>query len=466
VTHDLAQTPGDNAIRNPQLAIRNSRVLVLAEACNPDWTSVPLEGWSHYRAIARLCDAHLVTQVRNREAILKQGLNEGKDFTAIDTESVAGPMEKLGNLLRGGKGRGWTTKMALMRFRQGAFEKKAWETFEGSIAKCEMRNAKSQNSESDFAIRNSQFEIIHQLTPLSPTIPPKIASWCKRAGVPFVWGPINGGLAWPPGYAKELAQEREFLAKLRGLHRFLPGYHAARRDASAILIGSRATWDQMPERYRDKCFYLPENAIDPARFTARRERTAQRPIRCVFLGRLVPYKGAMMLLRAIAPLLKHGDVTLDIVGDGPQRAELEAFSRELPGVTFHGNVDHARVQHVLAQSDLLTFPSIREFGGAVACEAMAVGCVPVVPAYGGLGEIVTHETGFLLPMAGPDELVASLRELIARLVANPHEIDERSPRAIARAREVFTWDAKAEQVKRVYAWLLGKGEKPATDLMV
>lgn len=422
------------------------KVLILAEACNPEWTSVPLEGWSHYRAIAARCDAHLVTQVRNREALLKHGLVEGRDFTAIDTEHVAGPMEKLGNLLRGGKGKGWTTKMALMRFRQGAFEKQAWARFKPEIGK-------------------RKWEVVHQLTPLSPTIPPKIASWCKRAGVPFVWGPINGGLPWPPGYAKELAQEREFLAKLRGLHRFLPGYHAARRDASAILIGSRATWDQMPERYRDRCFYLPENAIDPHRFTARRERTAERPIRCVFLGRLVPYKGALMLLRAVAPMLKQGDVTLEVMGDGPQRAALEAFARDLPGITFHGNVPHDRVQHVLAQSDVLTFPSIREFGGAVACEAMAVGCVPVVPAYGGLGEIVTPETGFLLPMAGPEELVASLRKLITRLVANPREIDDRSPRAIARAREVFTWDAKAEQVMRVYAWLLEKSEKPATELM-
>ena len=52
------------------------RALLIAEAANPEFTSVPLVGWSHARAIAETCDALLVTQVRNREAILRTGLRE------------------------------------------------------------------------------------------------------------------------------------------------------------------------------------------------------------------------------------------------------------------------------------------------------------------------------------------------------------------------------------------------------
>ncbi|MBM3963031.1 MAG: glycosyltransferase family 1 protein, partial [Planctomycetes bacterium] len=50
------------------------RVLLLAEEANPEWFSVPLEGWSHGQAIARRVDVHVITQVRNREAFERAGV--------------------------------------------------------------------------------------------------------------------------------------------------------------------------------------------------------------------------------------------------------------------------------------------------------------------------------------------------------------------------------------------------------
>ena len=65
------------------------RILLIAEASNPEWVSVPLEGWSHSRAIMSRpgVEAHLVTQVRNEAAIRRAGLSDSQ-FTAIDSEKV------------------------------------------------------------------------------------------------------------------------------------------------------------------------------------------------------------------------------------------------------------------------------------------------------------------------------------------------------------------------------------------
>jgi glycosyltransferase involved in cell wall biosynthesis len=422
---------------------RRLRVLLIAEACNPEWTSVPLEGWSHARAIARLCDAHLVTQVRNREAILRTRLLEGREFTAIDSEALTRPAYRLAEILRGGSGRGWTTVMAMSALTYRYFEHLLWKQF-GS------------------RIRAGEFDVVHRLTPLSPTVASPIAGNCRRAGVPFVLGPLNGGVPWPKGFDDVRRGEREWLSYVRGAYKLLPGYRATRRNAAAILVGSRDTWQQMPARYHDKCVYVPENAVDPTRFTRRRTRQAARPLRAVFVGRLVPYKGADMLLEAAAPLVRSGALTLEILGDGPQMPELKRIvEREgiAHGVCLAGWVPHTQLQDRLLEADIFAFPSIREFGGAVVLEAMAVGLVPIVVNYGGPGELVTPDTGYLVELGSRAEIVERFRWVLEELSADPSKVEDRSPLCVRCVREQFTWDAKARQVVGVYEKLSGENSR-------
>jgi len=414
------------------------RVLLVAEGCNPDWVSVPLEGWSHAEAISRIADIHLVTQIRNREAILRAGLVEGEQFTSIDSEPISRPMYKIANLLRGGSGKGWTTVTALMSLAYPYFEWLIWRKFGA-------------------AIRARQYDVVHRLTPLSPTTPSLLAGKCRRVGVPFIAGPLNGGVPWPKGFDAARREEREWLSYIRGIYQLLPGIRATRRNASALLIGSNDTWDQTPLKYHSKCVYIPENAIDPARFRTQRTRSVERPLKVVFVGRLVPYKGADMLLEAAAPLIRSGDVHVTIIGDGPQMPELRSLvGREnlTEYVHFAGWVKHGEIQTILANMDVFGFPSIREFGGAVVLEAMAVGVVPIIVNYGGPAELVTPDTGFTVAMGTRPQIVDQFRAILTQLLTSPTTIDSMSVRAIEHVHRNFTWDAKAAAVLEVYKWLM------------
>jgi glycosyltransferase involved in cell wall biosynthesis len=427
----------------PAPVARRPRVLLIVEGCNPEMISVPLVGYNQAREIAKLTDAHVVTHTRNREALTKAGWREGEQFTCIDTEKVARFAWWLGETIAG-RGKGWTLLAALYTPTYYYFEHLVWKQFGKRI-------------------RAGEFDVVHRLVPLSPVVPSTIAAKCRRAGVPFVVGPLNGGVPWPREFDAARRKEKEWLSYVRGAHRLIPGYRSMRANASAILIASRDTWGQMPARHHGRCFYLPENAIDPARFSLRRTHTARRPIRVVFLGRLVPYKGPDMLIEAAAPLVRSGDLVLDIIGDGPMMDELKelvARTETGDGIHLRGWVEHSKVQEQLARADVFAFPSVREFGGAVALEAMAVGVVPVVLDYGGPAELVTGRTGFLVPMGTREQIVERFRAVLADLAANPHKIEERSVAAIRRARLQFTWEEKARRTLEIYRWVMDPSGVP------
>lgn len=410
------------------------RVLVIAEAANPEWVSVPLVGWSLARALSEVGDVHIVTQIRNREAFLRAGLAEGQDFTAIDSEAVAAPMFRLAQRLRMGKGVGWTTLSAISSLTYGWFERLVWRRFGP-------------------AIRAGEYDIVHRVTPLTPTANSSLAARCRRAGVPFVLGPLNGGVAWPKGFDAERRREKEWLSYVRGVYRLRPGRGAMLRAASAILCGADHVIAEIPAAQRRKCVWIPENGIDPARFNLRADQPGSLPLRGCFIGRLVPYKGADMAIEAAAPLLADGRMMLDIIGDGPQGDDLRALIDRLGlghAVTLHGWQDHAAVQAIAAQSQMLVFPSVREFGGGVVLEAMALGLVPVVVDYGGPGELVDDRTGLKVPIGRRADIVRDLRAILMRVADDPAGLCPLAQAARARVEADFTWAAKARQIARVW----------------
>lgn len=431
------------------MTLSHPRVLVIAEAANPEWVSVPLVGWSLASALRQVADVHIVTQQRNRNAFLRTGLAEGQDFTAINSEAIARPMHRLAEILRMGKGKGWTITTALNALSYPYFEHLVWRRFGDDI-------------------RAGAYDLVHRVTPLSPTVASPIAVKIAAAGVPFVLGPLNGGVPWPKGFDAERRREREWLSYVRSAYKLNPLRGRSLAAAAAILAGSRHTETEIPAAFRSKTIWLPENGIDPERFNLVAPQDLSGPLRACFIGRLVPYKGPDMLLEAIAPLAKAGRLILDMIGDGPMRNDLQAQARKLgieSAVTFHGNLAHEAVQNVAVQANLLTFPSIREFGGGVVLEAMALGIVPMIVDYAGPGELVSKATGFKIPIGSRDQIVTRLQTALEEVLADPSVLPELAQAARARALRDFTWSAKARQIAQIYDWVLQGKPAPAPTLL-
>jgi glycosyltransferase involved in cell wall biosynthesis len=163
----------------------------------------------------------------------------------------------------------------------------------------------------------------------------------------------------------------------------------------------------------------------PADPTAAGPVLLDRPPTITCIGTLHEVKGQRHLIAAIAMLAERNvEVCCRFVGDGPDRAELQALVDTLGlgrSVDFLGQRKRAEVLELLAETDILVAPSVPTSGGkreglpVVLIEAMAVG-VPVVASHlSGIPELVENEvTGLTVPPGDP----AAIADAIARLLAD------------------------------------------------
>lgn len=168
------------------------------------------------------------------------------------------------------------------------------------------------------------------------------------------------------------------------------------------------------------------------------------------IGRLVPEKGAGILLEAVPLLLRRHPVRVVIGGVGGYGEELKRRAQQLGiagRVEFAGWLDDAAVQALYQRADVAVVPSTYEPFGIVALEAMAAGAPLVASDVGGLSEIVRHEQNGL--KAAPGNPV-SLAEQIDRLLTDRPLAERLSGAARREVQERYTWSSIARQTADIY----------------
>jgi colanic acid/amylovoran biosynthesis glycosyltransferase len=142
------------------------------------------------------------------------------------------------------------------------------------------------------------------------------------------------------------------------------------------------------------------------------------------VARLVEVKGTEYLIRGFAELAaRDAEVRLDIIGDGPLKASLQALGRSLgmeQRIRFLGALPHPQVLAAMRMAAMLVLPSVRtatgrvEGLGMVLLEAAATGLPMIGSRIGGIPEsVMDGETGFLVPERDAAALAARMSALLA-----------------------------------------------------
>jgi glycosyltransferase involved in cell wall biosynthesis len=154
-------------------------------------------------------------------------------------------------------------------------------------------------------------------------------------------------------------------------------------------------------------------------------------------GALIPGKGQRL---AIAALEAIPAATLVLVGDGPDRAALEALVKQRglgDRVRLLGNVPHAEVATLMGAADVMVLPSRSEGLANVWVEALACGTPVVTCDVGGAREVIDRpEAGALVP---PDAL--AIAEAVNAILANPPAQEE-----VQKGAERFSWEKNSARL--------------------
>lgn len=206
------------------------------------------------------------------------------------------------------------------------------------------------------------------------------------------------------------------------------------RFANLVLVASKGLKDEcvsvfgaFPHRVK----VIP-NGIDAERL---RELATIQPVpsalcgryRIATFGRLAPEKDLDTLFNALAIVRRELDVTLTLVGDGPERERLQQLARELgiaTAIEFHGF--HVNPYAFVKGSDVFVHTSRFEGFGNVILEAMACE-IPVIATDCDFGprEIIQHgENGLLVPIGDTQQLAKSIRRLCQDSLFREHLISK------------------------------------------
>lgn len=372
------------------------RVLLSAYACEPNKGSEPGIGWAWANALAdHGVDVWVLTRANNRPAIERALLGKtGKRPTFIYYD-----LPRWVRWFKKGS-RGVRSYYYLWQIGAASAAKKAHE--------------------------NYKFDLVHHLTFGVVRLP----SLMPRLGIPFVFGPLGGGESAPWKLRWTAYGWRGVVADLlRDVGNWLvwvdPFMHYAFSKAHVIYVKTPESLRTLPKPYRQKAKVRLELLAEKDTLVGCQPSVsqAQDRLRILYVGRLIYWKGAQLVLRAFANLTaERPEATLTIVGEGKEKPRLVALAAKLgieSQIYWHAPVPRKEVWSLYSSHDLFLYPSLHDSSGNVVLEAILSGLPVVCLQLGGPSEIVSATAGVLVAPGTAESCTRDLSQRLTSLYDSP-----------------------------------------------
>jgi glycosyltransferase involved in cell wall biosynthesis len=269
---------------------------------------------------------------------------------------------------------------------------------------------------------------------------------------PFIYGPVGGGVSMDWRFVSVLGVRGTIFeigrSLIRGIGRYAnPLARIAWRRAQLILVLNRDAQEWLPRRHRSKTVVFPHAVLDrPPR--PDHPSSASKENLALFAGRLIPWKGGVLVLRAMSLLPEW---RLVICGAGSDERRLRRLAERFglqERVTFLGMVSRDEVASWMRRADVFLFPSLHDDAPFAVAEALAEGLPVVCLDHGGAAAIAGGGVSAGSVSDAVAGLARAVRESIRRPIPAFPDIDSRTRRlAELLGREFPSWGLPPPEVE-------------------
>jgi glycosyltransferase involved in cell wall biosynthesis len=257
--------------------------------------------------------------------------------------------------------------------------------------------------------RRVDFDVVHHAT---------FATFWTRAGVsqlgkPFVWGPVGGGVSTPAPLVRELGVAGLWEEGLREPVRHfavLRASHRATTRAATICLAQNSSTAQ---RLRSERVSVLPNALTVR--LPQMEPPGPRGTDIAFVGRLVPWKGGHLAVRALRHV-QHRDAVLRIFGDGPDRRRIGRAAERWglqDRVDLVGSLPRNELLREVRRCGVLLHPALHDESPGALGEALSLGVPVVCLDHGGPAEVARWWPKGHIALIPPSAPEAAARRLAA-----------------------------------------------------
>jgi glycosyltransferase involved in cell wall biosynthesis len=279
-------------------------------------------------------------------------------------------------------------------------------------------------------------------------------SFLGYLGIPFIFGPLGGGEDAPLALKRSIRGREKLKELLRSLLNKTalldPFLWMAFAKSTLILTKTDDTRRALPWPFRRRAVVYPEIGIDAPPGIQPCARQADEPMRVLFAGRLLGWKGAHLAIRAVAQAMGQGvPVEFTLLGRGPFEAELRNVAMAAgihDRIRWIGQMPQQELFALYQTMHCFLFPSLHDSSGNVVLEAQAYGLPVICLDLGGPATLVTADTAIVVSTKGQDEadVVRGLTSAISRLAEDENKRHAMARAAVVNVGQTMTWENRTK----------------------